>query len=138
MSTTLSAMTAAELVAELERRQADRPKVTLQNIDPWFIHAGEGVAEAKIAENERNWIESMSDITAELDARCEKAGIMIDPEGYPVFFNFDHCKHFSAPKPELYASAEFLPQPQPVARVNVKAEDVRDLLSYLLTKGGGK
>jgi len=80
----------------------------------------------------------METLTAELDARCERAGIMIDPEGYPVFFNFDHCQHFSAPKPELYASAEFLPPPQPVARVNVKAEDVRDLLSYLLTKGGAK
>ena len=77
----LSTMTAAELVAELARRRADRPTVALQNIDPWFINASEGVAEAKIAENERNWIESISAITAELDARCEKWRIGLNADG---------------------------------------------------------
>jgi len=123
MSTTLSAMTAAELVAELRFTQE-----TIVRFRQVFANHGLIPAET----------DKLHAIAAELDARCEMAGIMIDPEGYPVFFNFDHCKHFSAPKPELYASAEFLPPPQPVARVNVKAEDVRDLLSYLLTKGGAK
>jgi len=122
MSTTLSAMTAAELVAELERRQADRPKVTLQNIDPWFIHAGEGVAEAKIAENERNWIESMSDITAELDARCETFEISLFERAGMVQFKY----------------GQFMQKEGIGAWLNISATEQHALESYLLTKGGDK
>jgi hypothetical protein len=103
----LKDMTAAELVAELERRRADRPTVTLQNIDPWFINAGEGVAEAKIAENERNWIESMSAITAELDARCKQWGLKLEqlPHGPVWIINKDMlCNHGDFYECYLFAS----------------------------------
>ena len=95
MSTTLNKMTAAQLVAGLR---------TAQLISRCF---GE-----KRGDWADQWHEKYAAITAELDARCEKAGIFQNPDG-------------------TYRMTEFK------GSVDEMAERLA-LLGYLIAKGGGK
>jgi len=117
MSTTLSAMTAAELAAEL-RRLAD-------------VKAGAAMyAEYPRTSNDPRWAEkvlscdvSIAAITAELDARCEHWGFELTRTEQGNIWSIgktligDRGNHYQC---------------------NVFAEQFHALLGYLLTKGGAK
>jgi len=129
MSTTLSAMTAAELVAELAKLSQDKIVKCMNHscyhpnsphlLGEFCEKCGSGLSKRWCYEQLAN-PKLISELTAELDARCETFEISLFERAGMVQFKY----------------GQFMQKEGIGAWLNISATEQHALESYLLTKGG--